>query len=97
MKYVELKLEPWIATWHKVHAWKKVAWLWNGGAPGALLKLDVVWHCKQSKLTLLTFSMCGFGPPWTLWHDWQPSTLTGACSYTKGPCLSLWHVKQTAS
>ena len=77
--------------WHSVHAWKKLAWLWNEGAPGAPLKLDVVWHCRQSRLTLLSFNMWGFGPPWTMWQDWHPSTLTAACSYTNGPCLSVWH------
>jgi hypothetical protein len=42
LKNVELKFDPWMAMWHSVHDWKKLAWLWNEGAPGALLKLDVV-------------------------------------------------------
>ena len=56
-----------------------------------------MWHCRQSRLTLLTFSMCGLAPPWVIWQDEQPSIFTGACSKTNGPCLSAWHLKQTAS
>ena len=76
-----------MATWHSVHAWKKLAWLWNEGAPGAPLKLDVVWHCRQSRLTLLTFSMWGLGPPWGTWQDWQPSILIGGVFVYERPLL----------
>ena len=86
-----------MALWHNTHDWKKLAWLWNDGAPGAPLKLDVVWHCRQSKLTLLSFNMWGFGPPCVKWQDWHPSVFTGWCSNTNGPCLSVWHLKQIAS
>src|SRR5271154_4914694 len=80
LKKVASKLEPWISTWQRVHAWNRVDWLWKERAPGAELKVDVVWHCRQSKLTLLSFSMCGLGPPCGRWHDWHPFTFTGECS-----------------
>src|SRR3712207_766012 len=57
----------------------------------------VLWHVRQSCATLAVLSIRGLEDPCGVWHEAQPSVLTGACSKANGPCLSEWHLTQAAS
>jgi len=62
-KKMSLKFDPWIAVWQRVHACMYVA-LFGAGpfitgnpVPAVGPKWAAVWHCRQSRLTSLYFSM----------------------------------------
>src|SRR5262245_46347915 len=80
-----------------VQAWYFWAWLWNDGVPGMLESTVMVWHSRQSRLTLLRRSSRGLEDPCGAWQDTQPSVLTGGCSKENGPALSVWQLKQSWS
>src|SRR5277367_6741167 len=96
VKKTLLLFEPWIAVWHIVHAWYFCDWLWNVGvAVGPPASAEKAWHSRQSRFTCARISSRGFDEPCGEWHAAQPSTFTDSCSYTNGPALSVWHLKQT--
>src|SRR5215475_11890712 len=77
---------------------------WNDGVPVPIPVPFVSgmpgvfeWHSRQRNLTTLRVSNFGLVEPCGVWQAWQPSILTGACSYTKGPCLSAWHLTHAES
>src|ERR1039457_2095955 len=85
-------------VWQMVHAWYCTAWLCAGPIGKVVVKFgDGEWHWRQMVLTLARLSRLGFGPPCGVWQATQPSVLTTACSYTKGPAVSVWHLVHTAS
>ena len=55
------------------------------------------WHSRHIRFTWLRLSSRGFEEPCGVWQATQPSIFTASCSYTNGPALSAWHLKQTVS
>src|SRR6187399_1853963 len=86
-----------MAVWQSVHARYFTAWLWNEGIAGAPGSTAKEWHSRQSRYTWLRLSRRGFEEPCGVWQAEQPSIFTTGCSKTKGPALSVWHLKQTVS
>ena len=88
-----------MSAWQIMHDWYCIAWLCAGpvGVPVVVKFGEVVWHCRQIVFTLARFSRRGFGPPCGTWQAVQPSVFTTACSYTKGPAISVWHFVQMMS
>src|SRR6202050_1510911 len=54
-------------------------------------------HSWQTRRTTCRVSIRALDEPCGWWHAMQPSSFTGACSYTNGPALSPWHFMQPGS
>src|SRR5665811_2369437 len=91
--------DPCMATWHVVHFWNfgsSILCLEDcSGTPSLRVPNPVapLWHSKQSVNTTGRRSSFAFIEPCGLWQVSHPSTRTGACSYTNGPRLSMWHLR----
>ncbi len=87
-----------MSVWQAVHDW---SWVSRScatltGAPDEEFR-EGKWQSRQMVSILARFSTCGFGPPCGTWQAVQPSVFTTACSYTKGPAISVWHFVQMMS
>ena len=76
-----LVCEPWILVWQAVQSRYWTARLCAGPAGSAAPTLcATLWQVRQSCATAGVLSIRGFAEPCGVWHDAQPSLLTGACS-----------------